>query len=405
MAAGLDDHGVSERLERYGDLAVRVGANVQPGQTLFVTALHVSHAPLVRAVARAAYRAGARYVDALYVDDHVKRALVEFGPEGALTYTPGWVVERFEAMTGNANVAITGDPEPGLLADLDGTRVGRARMEKAIEVAIRQLVDQTVNWTGIAFPTEGWASQVFGEPDLERLWEAVAFCTRLDEADPVAAWQEHVAQLQQRTAALNALELDRLVFRGPGTDLTVGLLPTSRFVAAGAVTKGGISFVPNMPTEEVFATPDARRTEGVVTSTKPLAVAGNVVRGLRLTFEGGRAVDVQADEGADVIRTQLAVHDDANRLGEVALVDGTSRVGRTGLTFFDTLYDENAACHVAYGSAIPVGHTEGSDPAGVNAAPIHTDFMIGGPEVDVDGVTPDGRIVPILREDVWQLQG
>jgi aminopeptidase len=399
VAAQLD-----ERLERYGDLAVRVGANVQPGQTLFVTALHVSHAPLVRAVARAAYRAGARYVDALYIDDHVKRAMVELGPDDALTYTPGWVVERFEAMANNANVAITGNPEPGLLGDLDGGRVGRARMQAAVEVAIRQLQAQTVNWTGLAFPTEGWAQQVFGEPDLERLWEAVAFCTRLDEPDPVEAWRAHVARLTARTEALNALQLDRLVFRGPGTDLTVGLLPTSRFVAAGATTAGGIPFVPNLPTEEVFSTPDARRTEGVVTSTKPLAVAGNVVRGLTMTFEGGRAVGVDADEGADVIRAQLESHEDANRLGEVALVDGTSRVGQTGLTFFDTLYDENTACHIAYGSAIPVGHTEDSDPDGVNAAPIHNDFMIGGPQVDVDGVTADGRVVPILREDVWQLQ-
>jgi aminopeptidase len=398
VAAQLD-----ERLERYADLAVRVGANVQPGQTLFVTALHVSHAPLVRAVARAGYRAGARYVDALYVDDHVKRAMIELGPDDALSYSPGWVVERFEAMADNANVAITGNPEPGLLGDLDGARVGQARMQAAIEVAIRQLQAQTVNWTGLAYPTEGWAQQVFGEPDLERLWEAVAFCTRLDEPDPVEAWKAHVARLTARTESLNALQLDRLVFSGPGTDLTVGLLPTSRFVAAGATTAGGIPFVPNLPTEEVFSTPDARRTEGVVTSTKPLAVAGNVVRGLTITFEGGRAVGVEADEGADVIRTQLASHEDANRLGEVALVDGTSRVGQTGLTFFDTLYDENAACHIAYGSAIPVGHAEGSDPEGVNAAPIHTDFMIGGPEVDVDGVTADGRVVPILRENTWQL--
>ncbi|HVV57563.1 MAG TPA: aminopeptidase [Gaiellaceae bacterium] len=399
MAADLDD-----RLERYAELAVRVGANVQPGQTLFITALHVDHAPLVRAIARAGYRAGARYVDALYVDDHIKHALVELAPDEALTYTPPWLVERFEAMTGNANIAITGDPEPALLGDLDGARVGRARMEAAVEVAIRQLVEQTVNWTGVAFPTEGWARQVFGEPDLERLWQAVAFCTRLDEDDPVAAWRDHVARLARRTETLNALTLDRLLFRGPGTDLTVGLLPTTRFVSAGTDTAGGIPYVPNIPTEEVFGTPDARRTDGVVTSTKPLAVAGTVVRGLRIAFENGRAVDVQAEEGADVVRTQLAVHEDANRLGEVALVDGTSRVGQTGLTFFDTLYDENAACHIAYGSAIPVGHTEGSDPEGVNAAPIHVDFMIGGPEVEVDGVTTDGRVVPILRENVWQLE-
>jgi aminopeptidase len=202
---------------------------------------------------------------------------------------------------------------------------------------------------------------------------------------------------------VNALELDRLVFTGPGTDLTVGLLPATHFTAALFETAGGIRHVPNLPTEEVFATPDARRTEGVVTATKPLAAAGNVVRGLRVEFEGGRIVRVDAEEGANVVRGQLATDGNANRLGEVALVDATSRVGQTGLTFFDTLYDENAACHVAYGAAVSVGHREDADPEGVNVANVHTDFMIGGPEVDVDGVTRDGRVVPLLRDNRWQL--
>jgi aminopeptidase len=393
---------VSERLERYADLAIRVGTALQPGQTVFVNA-RVEHAPLARAVARAAYRAGARYVDVFYVDQHVRRAMIELGPEDTLEHSPDWLVERTAATAENALVAFTGDPEPALLADLDGERVGRARMLRVAEVGVRLMNERATNWTGLAFPSEGWATQVFGEPDIERLWEAVAFCTRLDEDDPVAAWQEHVDRLDRRAKAVNALELDRLVFTGPGTDLTVGLLPATHFTAALFETAGGIRHVPNLPTEEVFATPDARRTEGVVTATKPLAAAGNVVRGLRVEFEGGRIVRVDAEEGADVVRGQLATDGNANRLGEVALVDATSRVGQTGLTFFDTLYDENAACHVAYGAAVSVGHREDADPEGVNVANVHTDFMIGGPEVDVDGVTRDGRVVPLLRDNRWQL--
>jgi aminopeptidase len=393
---------VDDRLERYADLIVRVGANLQPGQTLFVNGLG-AHAPLVRAVARAGYRAGARYVDVFYVDQHVKHALIELAGDDALSHTPPWLVERQEAMAGNASVTVTGDPEPALLADLDGERVGRARMHALVEASLRQLTDRTINWTGAAFPSEGWATQVFGEPDVERLWQAVAACTRLDEEDPVQAWREHVERLARRATTLNELGLDALRFRGPGTDLTVGLLTASTFVAALFETAGGIRHVPNLPTEEVFATPDARRTEGTVAATKPLALAGAVIRGLRFTFRDGRIVDVDAEEGADVVRGQLTRGEDAGRLGEVALVDGTSRVGRTGLTFFDTLYDENATCHIAYGAAIPVGHTADADPEGVNAAPVHTDFMIGGPEVQVDGVTRDGREVPILREDEWQL--
>jgi aminopeptidase len=393
---------VSERLERYADLAVQVGTSLQPGQIMFVTAL-VEHAPLVRALARAGYRAGARYVDVFYLDQHVRRALIEHGPDESLEHSPDWLVERTEAHAGNALVGVTGDPQPTLLADLDGARVARARPRRVNEAAIGLMNARTTNWTGVAFPSEEWAALVFGEPDVERLWEAVAFCTRLDEDDPVRAWQEHVDRLDRRAKALNALELDRLQFRGPGTDLTVGLLEATRFGAALFETAGGIRHVPNIPTEEVFGTPDARRTEGVVTSTKPLAVAGNVVRGLRLEFEGGRVTQVDAEEGADVVRGQIASDPNANRLGEVALVDDTSRVGRTGLTFFDTLYDENAACHIAYGAAVSVGHAPDADADGVNVATIHTDFMIGGPDVDVDGVDRDGRVHPLLRDNRWQL--
>jgi aminopeptidase len=399
------EHPVDDRVERYAELAVRVGANVQPGQLVFLLATDVSHAPLARALARAAYRAGARYVDLLYLDQHVRRAMIESAPDDVLDWSPPWLVERWRAMGDEhgAMLATTGDPEPELLAHLDGERVGRARPKALTEVAVQHLRDRSVNWSGVACPTEGWARQVFGVADIERLWSAVAFCTRLDEPDPVAAWEEHVRRLEGRAAALNALGLDALRFRGPGTDLTIGLLDRSRFAAARLETSWGCRHVPNMPTEEVFTTPDARRTEGVVRSTRPLALRGQVVRGLEVRFDGGRIVDVQAEAGAEVIRGELESDETAPFLGEVALVDGTSRVGQTGLTFFDTLYDENATCHIAYGVGIPDGVEGEAGGDGFNASSVHTDFMIGGGDVDVDGVTRDGRVVPLLRKDVWQL--
>jgi aminopeptidase len=391
-----------ERLERYAAVAVEVGANVEAGQNVFINA-RIEHAPLARALTRAAYNAGARYVDVVYSDQHVRRALIELGPDEVLDYSPPWLVQRSEAMAGAAAIGTTGDPEPALLADLDGDRVGRARMKEVSRVLMQQLQDRSVNWTGIAFPNEGWALQMFGEPDVERLWDALAFCTRLDEDDPVAAWRTHMARLDRRAKALNALRLDALRYRGPGTDLEVGLLERTHFSSALFFTAAGRPYTANLPTEEVFATPDARRAEGIVTSTKPLALLGEVVEGLQVTFEGGRIVDVQAVAGADVVRAEISTDENAVHLGEVALVDGESRVGKTGLTFFDTLFDENATCHLAYGMAIPEGHEGDATGDGVNVSTVHTDFMVGGPEVEVDGVTADGQVVPLLREDVWQL--
>jgi len=258
------------------------------------------------------------------------------------------------------------------------------------------------NWTVAGVPNEGWAMQMFGEPDVDRLWKVVEHCVRLDEPDPVAAWRSHIAQLGARAQALNDLEVDALRFQGPGTDLTIGLLPQSRWLGVESETVDGIGFVANMPTEEVYTTPDARRTEGVVTATMPLCVNGTIVRGLRVRFSEGRIVEVEADEGAEVIRGQLDSDEHAAALGEVALVDGTSRIGRTGMTFFDTLFDENATCHVAIGDAY-ADAVEGGLIDGVNVSSVHTDFMIGGPEVSVDAVTRAGAVVPLLRAEAWQL--
>lgn len=394
-------------LERYADLAVRVGANVQPGQLVEVSA-RVEHAPLVRTVARAAYKAGASYVDVAYVDQHVRRAMIERGPDDVLGWTPPWLLKRMRDFGAHksAAIGISGDPEPDLLADLDGARVGRARMPELADEGMRQVNDGLVNWTVIACPNEGWAHKVFGEPDVERLWQEVAFCARLDEDDPVAAWRDHVERLDRRARGLDELRLDAVRFSGPGTNLTVGLLPVSRWKGARSFTADGVAHVPNIPTEEVFTTPDARRTEGAVRATRPAVLNGNVIRGLEVRFAEGRIVEVRAESGADVVEGQLSTDERARYLGEIALVDGTSRIGRSGLIFYDTLFDENAACHVAYGAAYAEtveGETAGLE--GFNESTVHNDVMIGGPEVEVDGIRRDGSVVELLREDVWQLPG
>lgn len=400
-------------VEKYADLAVRAGCNLQPGQRLLVETV-VEHAPFARAVARAAYAAGARHVEVSYGDQHVRKAMIENAPDDVLTWTPPHLLQQAKGLAEDraASIWIVGDPEPELFADLDPARVGKARMLELREESTRQVNERSVAWAIVAYPNEGWAEAVFGEPDVDKLWDAVARAIRLYEDDPVTAWREHVKELGARADALNDLALDALRYTGPGTDLTIGLLPGSRWMSARFETAWGQPHIPNIPTEEVFTTPDRRRTEGTVRSTRPLVLEteGVVVNDLAMRFKGGKAVEVTASSGADVMRTQMDTDENARFLGEVALVDKASAVGATGVTFKNTLFDENATSHVAIGAGFTFaveGATELSPDeqveAGVNYSKIHTDFMIGGPEVAIEGLTKDGKAIPIIVDDAWQL--
>jgi aminopeptidase len=402
-----------ELMKRYADLAVKVGVNLKEGQNVTINAL-VEHAPFVREVARSAYEAGARYVDVNYGDKHVRKAMLQNADDDVLTWTPGYLMKQSEDLEADrgAVISIAGDPEPDLFADLDPERVGNARMLDLAQRHVRMVGERLMSWVIVAYPNEGWAQTVFGEPDVDRLWEAVGKATRLYDDDPVTSWWDHVAELGKRADLLNERRFDALRYTGPGTDLTVGLNKGSIWMSANFETAWGQKHVPNLPTEEVFTTPDFNRVDGVVTSTRPLHLPneGVMVTDLKVTFKDGRAVDVAATTGADVVKIQMDIDEGAARLGEVALVDKKSAVGATGVTFANTLFDENATSHIAYGAgfAFCVEGAAGKSPdemqkLGVNYSKVHTDFMVGGPEVAIDGVTEDGEVVPIIHDHTWQL--
>jgi aminopeptidase len=386
-------------------LAVEAGINATENQMVVVSAT-LGQQDLARAIAGACYDVGARYVEVNYSDPYVRKVRLTRAPDTALGTIPPWtrrkVLDVEEA--GAALIALTGPTAPHLLDDVDPGRIGRDQV--AIPEQMEVIGRQRLRWTVVPGPTEGWAKLVFGEdePDaLARLWSEIGTICRLDADDPVKAWRERGGELGQMAQRLDGAQLDSLHFTGPGTDLTIGLLGGARWGGGGMTSAEGIRYLANIPTEEVFTTPDPERTHGVVTSTKPLLVSGATVSGLRIRFEGGRAVQVDADEGAELMRELLARDEHANRLGEVALVDSSGRIGRSGLVFHDTLFDENAASHIAVGGGFPHLTDDEQTAARVNSSGIHTDFMIGGPEIDVTGTTRDGRELPVLMHQDWAL--
>ena len=399
---------VDERdIEKLAELAVRFGANVQPGQIVAVGG-ELGQERLVRAIVRHAYKQGAKFVDAVYFDMYVKRERLLHAPDDSLSFVPSWYAERLLALGDQrcARIGLSGTAHPHALDGVDPERAGRDQLPFLREAA-KVVNDRTTNWCAIAGPSRGWAELVFGDlpPDAaeDRLWEQIMHVLRLDEDDPVAAWVERSDTLKGVARRLTERRFDALHFEGPGTDLRVGLLPSSSWMAARFETVDGIVHMPNLPSEEVFTTPDPARVDGHVRSTKPLELNGTIVRGLRVRFEGGHAVEVDADENGDVLAGQSRRDEGASRIGEVALVDGEGRIGPLDTVFYDTLLDENAASHIALGSAYRFTVDDEADRERANVSQIHVDFMIGSPEVSVTGVTSEGDRVPVLVEGRWQL--
>ena len=399
----MRDH--SRDLERLADLLVGFGANLQPGQILGVTAYY-DMADAARAVARAAYKRGARYVDVFWWDMLIKRARLEHADEDTLEYVPPWIGQRLRWLSDEraARLTLTGT-DSTVFDGVDPARMGRDLMPYVREVP--EIVNErTTNWTAGPCPNPRWAQRV--PPDLPpeealaKLWEEIVWVCRLDSDDPVAAWRKRMEAIVASADRLTERRFDSIHLRGPGTDLTVGLLPSSRWLGADFTTADGLTHYPNVPTEEVFTTPDPERVDGHVTATMPLEVYGSFMSGIKITFEGGRATKVDADEGAEALRSIVA-KDGADRLGEVALVDKEGRIGPLGTVFYETLLDENAASHIALGNAYTFPVEDAADRERVNRSGVHVDFMIGSPEVDVDGLTGDGDRVPVLRGGSWQL--
>jgi aminopeptidase len=403
-----------EKLGRLAETAVKVGLRLQPGQDLFLTA-PVAALPLARRIVAEAYKAGAGLVTPILADEEMTLSRFRFAPDASFDRAPGWlydgVAKAFAANT--ARLAIVGE-DPMLLANEDPAKVARASKANSIayQPALEKIAGFDINWNLVAYPTESWAKRVFpGETDdvaVGRLAEAIFAASRVDNDDPVAAWTAHNAALGRRTEWLNARKFHALHYSGPGTDLTIGLADGHEWEGGAATAKNGITCNPNIPTEEVFTTPHARRVDGHVVSTKPLSYQGSLIDGIAVRFEAGRIVEAKAARGEDVLKKVLDSDDGARRLGEVALVPHSSPISKSGLLFFNTLFDENAACHIALGQCYAKCFIDGdkltSDEIaarGGNKSMIHIDWMIGSDRIDIDGVDADGGRTPVFRRGEW----
>jgi len=401
-----------ENLEKLAELAIRVGLNLEKGQEVIATA-PIEAVDFVRLLAEKAYGHGASLFTVIYGDNVMARKRLSLTPEEGLDKAPAWLYEGMAKAfrEGAARLAVSGN-DPKALEGLPPERIGRAQQaqSRAYKPALDAITEFVTNWTIVPYAHPGWAKAVFpGLPEEEavaRLWQAIFQATRADAEDPVAAWEAHNRNLHQKVAYLNERRFHALHFRGPGTDLVVGLAEGHLWQGGATPTKKGLLCNPNLPTEEVFTAPHRERVEGVVRSTRPLALGGQLVEGLWARFEKGYAVEVGAEKGEEVLLKVLATDEGARRLGEVALVAADNPIAQTGLVFFDTLFDENAASHIAFGQAYaenlegrPSG--EAFRNRGGNESLVHIDWMIGSEEVDVDGLYPDGTRVPLMRRGLW----
>ncbi len=390
---------------KLADLIVGYGANVQAGQLVGVSS-YIGKEDLTREIARSAYERGARYVDVLYWDQMVKRQRLLLGDPETLAYIPPWMESRLQSFSDEhaARISLSGPQALDAFDDVPADRSGTDVLPYL--PGIGEIISlRTTNWCVAPGPTEAWARAVYpdAEPDeaLGLLWEAIAHVCRLDADDPAAAWNARFAAITEGAEKLTARRFDAIRLHGPGTDLTVGLFRSSRWQAAGFDTVDRVYHFPNIPSEETFTTPDPLRVDGHVSSTLPLDYYGSVVKGIRIEFAAGRAVKIDADDNADTLRSACAKDDGGTRLGELALVDGGGRIGPLGTVFFDTLLDENAASHIALGSGYTQAVEDEAERARINRSQIHIDFMIGSPELEVDGITTSGDVVPLLRSGTW----